>query len=66
MGAKLVADPQGRYATSVAPRGYTITASAMGYRSDSRRFTAQAGSTTTVDLKLFPWASTTYLPLVLR
>ena len=66
LGQPLVTDGGGHYSLLAAPRTYTVTASARGYRSLSQQITVQADVTATVDLALTPWASQVYLPLVLK
>jgi hypothetical protein len=66
LGALRTADGDGNYSVPAAPRTYTITASATGYRSTSQQVTVQADATVIVDLGLTPWSAFVYLPLVLR
>lgn len=66
LGAKLTAGGDGRYSLPVAPRTYTVMASAMGYQSASQQVTVKAGVTVTVNLSLTPWLFTVHLPLVAK
>ncbi len=66
LGTQLLADVQGRYSVAAAPRPYTVTASAPGYRSVSAPTAVTAGLTVTVDLHLTHYAYSESLPVILR
>ncbi len=64
LGTQLLADAQGRYTAPAAPRPYTVTASAEGYRPESVPATVTVAMTVTVDLRLTRWPFSIYLPVV--
>jgi len=66
LGAESIAAQDGSYSVLAAPRTYTVTALAPGYRPTSQQITVQTDVTVTVDLELIRWSDFAYLPLVFR
>lgn len=66
MGAQFLADASGHYTTPAAPRSYTITASAPGYRAASAPVSVSAGMTATVDLRLTRYPYGEFLAVIIR
>jgi hypothetical protein len=66
LGAESIVAQDGNYGVPAAPRTYTVTASALGYRPTSQQVTVQTDVTVTVDLELTRWSEFASLPLVLR
>jgi sugar lactone lactonase YvrE len=64
LGAELTVGAGGNYIQSVAPRTYTVTASAPGFRQSTKMVTLAAEETIIVDFALAPWAAQLYLPLI--
>ena len=53
-GVSILTDVEGYYKIEVAPGTYTVTASAVGYESQSKSVTVTAGETSAVDFALSP------------
>jgi hypothetical protein len=64
-GQVITANAGGRFQVAVAPRTYTITASALDYWPATQPLTVTAGQTVTVNLVLYP-SLKVYLPVVLK
>jgi sugar lactone lactonase YvrE len=65
LGGTVNADSGGTYQVAIAPRSYSVTASAPGYESSTQMTSVQADGTVSLNFELAP-GNRLYLPLVLR